>query len=65
MYCLGFVTATASEDWTLLLEMCDRASTESGAKEAAKALKSELKYADAPAMLSAARVRSLSSYIAI
>ncbi|KAG8908981.1 hypothetical protein FRB99_000084 [Tulasnella sp. 403] len=53
---MGFVTATASEDWTLVMEVCEQASTESGAKEAAKALRSEFKYADPPAMLSAARL---------
>jgi len=43
--CAGFVTATASEDWTLVLEVCERASaSESGAREAARALRSEFKY---------------------
>ncbi|KAG8956940.1 hypothetical protein FRC00_004700 [Tulasnella sp. 408] len=53
------MTATASEDWTLLMKICEEASKEAGAKEAAKALRSEFKYAVAPeplAMLSAARL---------
>ncbi|KAG9036835.1 hypothetical protein FS837_001579, partial [Tulasnella sp. UAMH 9824] len=53
---LGFMTATASEDWTLLMKVCDEVSTEAGAAEAAKALRYEFKYAEAPAMLSAARL---------
>jgi hypothetical protein len=41
---IGFLTATASDDWTLLLELCERASaSETAAKEAAKALKQEFK----------------------
>lgn len=44
---IGFLTATASDDWTLLLELCERASASEGAaKEAAKALKQEFKYVD-------------------
>ncbi|KAG8891651.1 hypothetical protein FRC00_013324, partial [Tulasnella sp. 408] len=39
---MGFMTATASEDWTLLMEVCEQASTEAGAKEAAKALRYEI-----------------------
>ncbi|KAG9037628.1 hypothetical protein FRB95_004848 [Tulasnella sp. JGI-2019a] len=53
---VGYVTATGSEDWTLLLDVCERASTESGAKEAAKALRNEFKYAEPSPMLSAARL---------
>lgn len=42
---LGFVAATATYDWTLFLEICDRASAnEQGAKEAARALRREFKY---------------------
>ena len=42
--CVGFLTATSSEDWSLVLEVCDRASaSEAGAKEAAKALRREFK----------------------
>jgi hypothetical protein len=41
----GYLTATGSEDWGLVLEVCERASaTESKAKEAAKALRREFKY---------------------
>lgn len=40
----GYLTATASEDWALVLEVCDRASaSESNAKEAVKALRREFK----------------------
>jgi len=53
---IGFLTATASEDWALVLEVCERASSsEANAKEAIKALKREFKYAEPPAQLSAAR----------
>jgi hypothetical protein len=55
----GYLTATASEDWALVLEVCDRASiNESTAKEAVRALKREFKYGEPPAQLSAARVRT-------
>jgi len=41
---IGYLTATASDDWTLFLELCERASSsENMAKEAARALKQELK----------------------
>ena len=41
---IGFLTATASDDWALTLKLCDRASSsESAAKEAANALKQEFK----------------------
>ncbi|KAG8922707.1 hypothetical protein FRC02_011678 [Tulasnella sp. 418] len=53
---MGFLTATASEDWALVLEVCEQASSEAGAKEAAKALKNEFRFAEPPAMLSAARL---------
>jgi hypothetical protein len=54
---IGFLTATASEDWSLVLEVCDRASaSEANAKEAVKALRREFKYAEPPAQLSAARL---------
>jgi hypothetical protein len=40
----GYLTATASEDWALVLEVCERASSsESNAKEAVKALRREFK----------------------
>ncbi|KZT03333.1 uncharacterized protein LAESUDRAFT_684169 [Laetiporus sulphureus 93-53] len=54
---IGYLTATASEDWSLVLEVCERASAnESSAKEAAKALRREFKYAEPAAQLSAARL---------
>ncbi|GJE99365.1 hypothetical protein PsYK624_156190 [Phanerochaete sordida] len=54
---IGYLTATASEDWSLVLEVCERASaSETHAKEAMKALRKEFKYAEAPAQLSAARL---------
>ena len=41
----GYLTATASEDWALVLEVCELASSsEANAKEAIKALKREFKY---------------------
>ncbi|KAG1875808.1 hypothetical protein F4604DRAFT_1762121 [Suillus subluteus] len=41
---IGYLTATSSEDWTLVLEVCERASaTEANAKEAMKALRREFK----------------------
>ena len=40
----GYLTATGSEDWALVLEVCERASSsEANAKEAIKALKREFK----------------------
>ncbi|KZP04036.1 hypothetical protein FIBSPDRAFT_768027, partial [Athelia psychrophila] len=54
---VGYLTATSSEDWSLVLEVCDRASeSEANAKEAVKALRREFKYAEPPAQLSAARL---------
>ncbi|KAF9556442.1 hypothetical protein CPC08DRAFT_820448 [Agrocybe pediades] len=54
---IGYLTATASEDWTLVLEVCDRASASEGhAKEAVRALRREFKYGEPPAQLSAARL---------
>ncbi|KAG9041697.1 hypothetical protein FS837_011880 [Tulasnella sp. UAMH 9824] len=53
---MGFVVATVSEDWTLLMEVCEQASTEAGAKEAAKALRYEIRYSDASEVLSAGRL---------
>ncbi|KAH9916215.1 uncharacterized protein B0H18DRAFT_1038853 [Fomitopsis serialis] len=54
---IGYLTATASEDWSLVLEVCERASSsEPNAKEAAKALRREFKYAEPTAQLSAARL---------
>ena len=41
----GYLTATASEDWSLVLELCERASaSDANAKEAAKALRKEFKF---------------------
>ncbi|EPS98820.1 hypothetical protein FOMPIDRAFT_1037243 [Fomitopsis schrenkii] len=54
---MGYLTATSSEDWSLVLEVCERASSsESSAKEAVKALRREFKYAEPSAQLSAARL---------
>ncbi|KAI0920434.1 hypothetical protein AcW1_002174 [Taiwanofungus camphoratus] len=54
---IGYLTATASEDWSLVLEVCERASAgEANAKEAVKALRREFKYAEPTAQLSAARL---------
>ena len=40
----GYLFATQSEDWSLVLEVCDRVSqNEENAKEAAKALRREFK----------------------
>ncbi|PFH50012.1 hypothetical protein AMATHDRAFT_75881 [Amanita thiersii Skay4041] len=52
-----YLTATSSEDWGLVLEVCERASTnEVAAKEAANALRREFKYGEPAAQLSAARL---------
>ena len=41
---VAYLTATASEDWVLVLEVCDRAcATENNAKEAVRALRREFK----------------------
>ena len=54
--CAGYLTATASEDWNVVLEVCDRASmSEANAKEAAKALRREFKYAAIPLLHSHVR----------
>lgn len=54
---IGYLTATASEDWALVLEVCERASAnENNAKEAVRALRREFKYGEPPAQLSAARL---------
>ncbi|KAK7029778.1 hypothetical protein R3P38DRAFT_2439536, partial [Favolaschia claudopus] len=53
----GFLTATASEDWTLVLDVCDHASSsEANAKEAVRALRREFKYGEPAAQLAAARL---------
>ena len=42
---LGYLTATAVQDWSLLLEVSERASaTETGAKEAIRSLEREFKF---------------------
>ncbi|KAF7373431.1 hypothetical protein MSAN_00552700 [Mycena sanguinolenta] len=54
---IGFLTATAAEDWTLVLDVCDHASaSEADAKEAVRALRREFKYGEPPAQLAAARL---------
>ncbi|KAF9529032.1 hypothetical protein CPB83DRAFT_279639 [Crepidotus variabilis] len=54
---IGYLTATASEDWSLVLEVCERASAnEASAKEAVRALRREFKYGEPAAQLSAARL---------
>ncbi|TDL14857.1 hypothetical protein BD410DRAFT_796884 [Rickenella mellea] len=54
---IGYITATSTEDWPLVLEVCERASvSEANAKIAAKAIRREFKYAEPPAQLSAARL---------
>ncbi|KAF9460486.1 hypothetical protein BDZ94DRAFT_1266034 [Collybia nuda] len=54
---IGYLTATAAEDWAVVLEVCDRASAnENNAKEAVRALRREFKYGEPPAQLSAARL---------
>ncbi|KAF5392012.1 hypothetical protein D9757_003341 [Collybiopsis confluens] len=54
---IGYLTATASEDWALVLEVCERASAnEANAKEAVKALRREFKYGPPAAQLAAARL---------
>lgn len=42
---VGYLTATASEDWSLVLEVCERASAnEASARETVRALRREFKY---------------------
>ncbi|KAJ7715139.1 hypothetical protein B0H16DRAFT_1616986, partial [Mycena metata] len=54
---IGFLTATASEDWALVLDVCDHASaTEANAKEAVRALRREFKYGEPAGQLAAARL---------
>ncbi|KAJ8083217.1 hypothetical protein PM082_009089 [Marasmius tenuissimus] len=54
---IGFLTATSSEDWALVLDVCERASaSDSNAKEAVRALRREFKYGAPQAQLSAARL---------
>ncbi|KAL1747805.1 hypothetical protein HDZ31DRAFT_80224 [Schizophyllum fasciatum] len=54
---IGYLTATSSEDWALVLEVCERASASDAlAKEAVRALRREFKYGEPPAQLAAARL---------
>ncbi|KAJ8083200.1 Rho guanine nucleotide exchange factor [Marasmius tenuissimus] len=54
---IGFLTATASEDWALVLDVCERTSaSETNAKEAIRALRREFKYGEPQTQLSAARL---------
>ncbi|KAJ7724674.1 hypothetical protein B0H14DRAFT_3003639 [Mycena olivaceomarginata] len=54
---IGFLTTTASEDWTLVLDVCDHASaTDANAKEAVRALRREFKYGEPANQLAAARL---------
>ncbi|KIY69274.1 hypothetical protein CYLTODRAFT_420881 [Cylindrobasidium torrendii FP15055 ss-10] len=54
---IGYLTATGAENWSLVLEVCERASSsDNNAKEAVKALKREFKYGEPTAQLSAARL---------
>ncbi|KAJ8083227.1 Rho guanine nucleotide exchange factor [Marasmius tenuissimus] len=54
---IGFLTATSSEDWALVLDVCERASaSDSNAKEAVRTLRNEFKYGQPQAQLSAARL---------
>ncbi|KAK7027599.1 hypothetical protein R3P38DRAFT_2526314, partial [Favolaschia claudopus] len=53
----GYITDTASEDWSLILDVCDLASSsEANAKEAVRALRCEFKYGKPAAQLAAARL---------
>ncbi|KAF7326908.1 hypothetical protein MVEN_02584700 [Mycena venus] len=54
---IGYLTATALEDWTLVLDVCDHASaTEAHAKEAVRTLRREFKYGEPASQLAAARL---------
>ncbi|KAH6911955.1 hypothetical protein BKA70DRAFT_1398023 [Coprinopsis sp. MPI-PUGE-AT-0042] len=54
---IGYLSATKLEDWSFVLEVCDRASlNEANAKEAVKALRSEFKYGQPHAQLAAAKL---------
>ncbi|KAK1220511.1 hypothetical protein PQX77_016721 [Marasmius sp. AFHP31] len=54
---IGSLVATSSEDWALVLDVCERASaSDSNAKEAIRALRREFKYGHPQAQLSAARL---------
>ncbi|KAJ7619451.1 hypothetical protein FB45DRAFT_839940 [Roridomyces roridus] len=54
---IGFLTATASEDWALVLDVCEHASAnENNAREAVRALRREFRYGKPAAQLAAARL---------
>ncbi|KAF7373420.1 Kinase-like protein [Mycena sanguinolenta] len=54
---IGYLTTTASMDWTLILDVCDNVSaTEANAKEAVRALRREFKYGESTAQFAAARL---------
>ncbi|KZV90197.1 hypothetical protein EXIGLDRAFT_720596, partial [Exidia glandulosa HHB12029] len=54
---IGYLTGFASDDWTIVLEVCERAAAnDANAKEAAKALRREFKYAEPGAQMAAARL---------
>ncbi|KAG5651828.1 hypothetical protein H0H81_007260 [Sphagnurus paluster] len=54
---IGYLTATSSEDWSIVMDVCERASAnEANAKEAVRALRREFKYGEPPAQLAAARL---------
>ncbi|EJU00250.1 hypothetical protein DACRYDRAFT_117303 [Dacryopinax primogenitus] len=54
---IGWLTAHASEDWVRVLDLCERAKeSDVTAKEAAKALRKDIKYGEPPAQVSAARL---------
>ncbi|KAJ7598718.1 hypothetical protein C8J56DRAFT_172549 [Mycena floridula] len=52
---VGYLTATGSEDWPVVLDLCERASlSDSNAKEVVRALRREFKYGEPSTQLSAA-----------
>ncbi|KAJ7731570.1 hypothetical protein DFH07DRAFT_151335 [Mycena maculata] len=53
---IRFLASMGSEDRPLILEVCDRASTDATAREAIRALMHEFKHGSAAAQLSAARL---------
>ncbi|KAJ6463334.1 hypothetical protein C8R45DRAFT_517019 [Mycena sanguinolenta] len=54
---IGFLTATGSEDWTLVLDVCDQASaTVDNAKQAVRTLRNKFKYGEPAAQLAATRL---------
>ncbi|KAH7100458.1 hypothetical protein BKA62DRAFT_830917 [Auriculariales sp. MPI-PUGE-AT-0066] len=54
---IGYLAATAADDWALVLEVCERsAASEAYAREAATAIRREFKYAEPSAQMAAARL---------